>query len=302
MNSSDWSKFGLAAAVLAALVGLAIAAGHIPVLKDLYLQIATSLLGLLGVHHGGDILSNKLDDGADNDLVTPGANSTDKGPKEPPKAPSDPLPAQNQSNLPPAPTPAPEPTQLPWMVTIEQLMVIMPEAGIGRCTEHMPAINAAAGKWGINTPARMAMFLGNCALECNQLRETLEHWVPTQAQVDYEPPHHVAKVLGNTQKGDGERFKGRGVIQLTGRSNYVQAGHAIGKDLVNNPPLAADIGVAWDVAGWFWERHGLNQVADTGNFQETVQRINGGLTDLADRQAFYERAKAVLAPAAARPA
>lgn len=296
MNSSDWAKLGLAAAVLVALVGLGILAGHIPAIQALYMQIAGSLLGLLGVHHGGDILSNKLDDGHDNDNPSADANDTDSAPKEPVKPPSDPVPAQNQSNLPPAPA---EPVPAPWMVTREQLEAIIPRASAQLCLEHCPAINAAAGKWGINTPARMAMWLGNCALECNQLREMHEHWVPTDAQLDYEPPHHVAKVLGNTQKGDGKRFMGRGVIQLTGRSNYQQAGHAVGKDLVANPELAAQVDVAWDIAGWFWERHGLNEVADAGNFEETVQRINGGLTDLGDRRVFYERAaKALGLPAA----
>jgi predicted chitinase len=268
VNSREWVKVGLFASILAALVGLAVLAGHIPAIQALYMQIAGSLLGLLGLHHGHDVLANKLDDGADNDLL----------PQPAPLPPLPPVPV-----LPPA-----------LNVTVAQLETIMPQAGAANCQAHVQAINNAALKWGITTKARMTAWLGNCALECNQLRELEEHWVPTPAQLDYEPPQHVAKILGNTQPGDGQRFKGRGVIQLTGRSNYHQAGVALGLNLVANPELAAQIDNAWSIAGWFWEKHGLNAVADTGNFQQTVEVINGGLTDLADRQAFYDRAQTAI--------
>jgi putative chitinase len=267
MDANDKAKLTLTGVVLTSLVGLVLLAGHFPAVQQLYLQVSGSLLGLLGLHHGHDILSNGIGSGS------------------------------SAPDAPEAPQEAPQADQVPTavgLVTVEQLQAIMPRAGPILCRNNIDAINTACQKWGINTPTRMAMFLGNCALECDELRETEEHWVPTQAQLDYEPPHHVAAVLGNTQKGDGVKYRGRGVIQLTGRSNYRMAGHAISQDLENFPELAAQIEHAWRVAGWFWETHGLNLIADTGDFQGTVQRINGGLTDLAERQTYYERARKAL--------
>jgi hypothetical protein len=172
MDTNDKAKLALTGVVLTSLVGLALLASHLPVLQQLYIQVSGSLLGLLGLHHGHDILSGGSD------------------------AP------QDVPDGPPAPQAAPA-SPLGLALTVEQLQAIMPEAHPALCQAHIDGINTAAAKWDINTPARMSMFLGNCALECNQLREMEEHWVPTQAQLDYEPPKHVAKVLGNTQTGDG---------------------------------------------------------------------------------------------------
>src|SRR5215467_14480028 len=100
--------------------------------------------------------------------------------------------------------------------------------------------------------------------------------------------------LGNTQPGDGKRYKGRGPIQLTGRANYRRAGKALGLDLEKDPAKAADPAVGFRVAGWFWKTHGLNELADKGDFREITRRINGGYNGLASRQAFYKKAKEVL--------
>ncbi len=93
--------------------------------------------------------------------------------------------------------------------------------------------------------------------------------------------------LGNTQPGDGRRFKGRGPIQLTGRSNYREAGRALGLPLESQPTLAAQHKVGWRIAAWFWSSRGLNGLADRGAFIAITRRINGGTNGLADRQRLW---------------
>jgi len=100
--------------------------------------------------------------------------------------------------------------------------------------------------------------------------------------------------LGNTQPGDGRRFKGRGLMQLTGRANYAKYGQAIGQDLVTNEhwkQVADDPNLAVDVACWYWETRNLNQYADQDDITTITRRINGGLNGLEDRQRLLTRAK-----------
>jgi len=100
--------------------------------------------------------------------------------------------------------------------------------------------------------------------------------------------------LGNTQPGDGKRYKGRGPIQLTGRNNYRAAGGALGLELEANPQRAADVDVGFRVAAWFWTSRGLNLLADVGDFREITRRINGGFNGLPQREAYSRRALEVL--------
>lgn len=107
----------------------------------------------------------------------------------------------------------------------------------------------------------------------------------------------VAKNLGNTNKGDGVRYRGRGIFQLTGRANYRAAGKALKLDLEANPDLAADPLVAGQIAGWFWKTKRLNRFtgADTeANFKAITLRINGGYNGQEDRERRYETAKEAL--------
>jgi putative chitinase len=90
--------------------------------------------------------------------------------------------------------------------------------------------------------------------------------------------------LGNTQPGDGPRYKGRGIIQLTGRLNYRVYGAALGLDLENNPQLAAVPENAVRIACEYWRRNNLNQLADADNLEAITRRINGGVNGLADRR------------------
>ena len=101
--------------------------------------------------------------------------------------------------------------------------------------------------------------------------------------------------MGNTAAGDGWKYRGRGLIQITGRSNYAECGEALGLDLVNHPELLEKPQHACMSAAWFWASRGLNTLADAGSFSKITSRINGGLNGAADRQALYAKALKVLA-------
>jgi putative chitinase len=139
---------------------------------------------------------------------------------------------------------------------------------------------------GINTPLRMAHFLAQTGHESGDLLYT-EELASGQA-------YEGRADLGNTQPGDGPKFKGRGLIQLTGRANYVAYGQSIGQDLTvdgNWAKVATDPSLAVDVACWFWTKHDLNALADNDQLNTITQRINGGLNGLPDRTEHLERAK-----------
>jgi putative chitinase len=164
-------------------------------------------------------------------------------------------------------------------------------ARIDRATEYLPVIAAAMDEFQINTPARQAAFLAQIGHESGGLHWTTEIWGPTLAQRRYEGRED----LGNTQPGDGFKFRGRGLIQTTGRNNFARTGQALGVDLVSTPELLSQPDLAARSAAWFWQAHGLNELADEGDFLRITRRINGGTNGLADRLALYELAKEVLA-------
>lgn len=164
-------------------------------------------------------------------------------------------------------------------------------ARIDRATEWLPHIVAAMAEFDINTPARQAAFLAQIGHESGGLHWATEIWGPTSAQLRYEG----RKDLGNTEPGDGYKFKGRGLIQTTGRANYAATGEALGVYLLAKPELLALPELAARSAGWYWQSRGLNELADVGDFRRITLRINGGTNGLADRLALHEAAKAVLA-------
>ena len=159
-------------------------------------------------------------------------------------------------------------------------------------------------EFAIEAPARAAAFLAQLAHESGQFRFMEEIWGPTDAQRRYEPVTKLSQALGNTDVGDGKRFKGRGPIQLTGRANYQRFGDLLSVDLLADPPRAANPSVAFRAAGLFWSKKGLNELADVATpaaFKEITRRINGGTNGLAERQAFYAVARKVLGVADAPP-
>jgi putative chitinase len=183
------------------------------------------------------------------------------------------------------------------MLTTEQLQVIMPLLPAAKRATLLPFLTAAVNEFGIDQPARAAAFLAQLAHESAQFRFMEEIWGPTAAQRRYEPPGKLAGDLGNTDAGDGRRFKGRGPIQITGRANYRRFGDLLGLDLVSAPEQAALPEVAFRIAGLYWSKKGLNELADRMTaeaFREITRRINGGFNGLAERERFYETAKTVL--------
>lgn len=138
----------------------------------------------------------------------------------------------------------------------------------------------------IDSGMRQAAFLAQIGHESGQLRylEELASGAAYEGRED----------LGNTNPGDGIRFKGRGLIQITGRANYAACGRALGIDLVNDPDRLSSPRLATRSAGWFWKTHGLNELADIPDFLKITRRINGGTNGLAERQALYSKALTVL--------
>lgn len=161
-------------------------------------------------------------------------------------------------------------------------------------------VSSACHEWDINTPARMAAFLAQIGHETACFQFLRELWGPTATQEGYEGRAD----LGNTQPGDGRRFLGRGLIQITGRANYASCSQALFGDtrLVIRPELLEDPTNAARSAGWFWKVHGLNELADAGDFVRITRAINGGTNGLQDRQKLYARALHALAPSATEAA
>jgi putative chitinase len=143
-------------------------------------------------------------------------------------------------------------------------------------------------EFGIDTPLRQAAFVAQIAHESGSLRYVRE----LASGAAYEGRGD----LGNTQPGDGIKFKGRGLIQITGRSNYRACSVALFGDerLLQTPALLENMAPACRSAAWFWKTHGLNQWADAEDFTRITRIINGGVNGLADRLAFYVRAKGIL--------
>lgn len=163
-------------------------------------------------------------------------------------------------------------------------------ARIDRATEWLPHIAAAMLEFDISTPARQAAFLAQIGHESGGLHWVVELWGPTPAQARYEG----RKDLGNTERGDGFKFRGRGLIQTTGRANYAATGAALGIDLLSDPTLLALPENAARSAGWYWQNRGLNALADVGDFRRITLRINGGLNGQTERVALHEAAKLAL--------
>jgi predicted chitinase len=182
----------------------------------------------------------------------------------------------------------------PFEITGDQLEQIMPNLPEAKRDSYLPFLVKAMEDHKINTPLRAAAFLAQIAHESAELRFMQELWGPTAQQNKYEPPSDLATSLGNTQPGDGKRYRGRGPIQITGRANYKKYGDLLGVDLVANPDLAAQPEFAFQIAGLFWNMRGLNELADAENFTTITKRINGGLTGLQERERYYDVAKKAL--------
>jgi putative chitinase len=171
-------------------------------------------------------------------------------------------------------------------ITPQQFRGIMPKLPEAQATQYLPHLNGAMIEADITTPQRQAAFLAQLAHESGELR-FMEELATGDA-------YEGRKDLGNTEKGDGRRYKGRGPIQLTGRKNYRAAGSALGLRLEENPESAALPEVGFRVAAWYWDSRKLNTLADKNDFIGITRAINGGLNGLEDRQRYHERARKAL--------
>ncbi|HEV7747558.1 MAG TPA: peptidoglycan-binding protein [Pyrinomonadaceae bacterium] len=172
------------------------------------------------------------------------------------------------------------------MVTDDELRQIMPNCAAAKRADYLPFIQQAMAEFDITSYLRETAFLAQLAHESGELRYMEE----IASGAAYEGRAN----LGNTQPGDGKRFKGRGPIQLTGRANYKRYGDLLGLDLVNDPTIAATKEVGFRIAGQYWKLNGLNELADQQQFKAITKKINGGYNGLDDRIKYYERAKKVM--------
>jgi len=186
----------------------------------------------------------------------------------------------------PMPMPMPKPMMMSGGISDAQLAKIMPGASMSKIQQYAPYLNQAMQKAGINTPAREAAFLAQLGHESGSFKYMQE--------IASGSAYEGRKDLGNTQPGDGVKYKGRGPIQITGRANYAAAGKALGIDLINHPELAATPQVGFQVAAWYWNTHNLNQYADQNtqaSFDKITKIINGGYNGKADRDSRWNIAK-----------
>lgn len=170
-------------------------------------------------------------------------------------------------------------------VSLHELVRIMPNAK-SRAAEYIHELNTAMLDWEINNPLREAAFLAQIAHESGELLYT-EEIASGQA-------YEGRKDLGNTEPGDGEKYKGRGFIQITGRANYEACAKALEIDCVENPEYLEDPRYACQSAAWYWQTRGLNELADKQFFKEITKKINGGYNGYKERCKYYERALDVL--------
>jgi putative chitinase len=194
-------------------------------------------------------------------------------------------------------------------MTIEQL------TALGIDIKWLKPLEDTFVKYNISTPKRQAAFIGQCAHESGNfktLQENLNYsaeglmktWPSrfTTKEIADQYARQPAKIagkvyngrLGNGSEEEAAKYLGRGLIQLTGRENYANCGTAIGVDLIGNPNLLTEPKYAAISAGWFWNKKGLNALADAQDYDTMTKRINGGLIGLDDRKAKIAKALSVL--------
>jgi len=202
-------------------------------------------------------------------------------------------------------------------VTQQQLLQILPNAG-DQAGVFVPVLNTAMNDYQIVTTQRVAAFLAQAGHESGQLRSVVENlnygaqalvatwpsrFTPDLAAQVARQPEQIANIVyasrmgnGDASSGDGWNYRGRGLIQITGRSNYLQCSLGLFGDerLLQQPELLEQPQWAAESAAWFWEQQGLNALADADQFNSITRKINGGLNGLEDRLQIWARARAVL--------
>lgn len=203
-------------------------------------------------------------------------------------------------------------------LTIAQYKAIIPYATEANLEKYAEPLNINMASHEINTPLRVANFIAQIAHESGSLNYNTENlnysaqalqavfgkYFPTAEMANEyaRKPEQIANIVyanrmgnGDTASGDGWKYRGRGLIQLTGKYNYQECGNGLNLDLVDHPDqLANNPNTAVLGAIWYWNSRNLNMYADQDNIRTITQLINGGYNGLADREAFLARAKQVL--------
>lgn len=175
-------------------------------------------------------------------------------------------------------------------LTVDTLARVFPYAPRSRIERFADALNAAMDAYQINTPSRQAAFLAQVAHESGSLRYTRE--------IATGDNYEGRKDLGNTRPGDGRRYAGRGLLQITGRTNYYLCSSALFGDpgiLLEDPEQLELPSHAAMSAAWYWGTRGLNALADAGDFDGITRRINGGMNGATERRGHYVQAIRALA-------
>lgn len=170
-------------------------------------------------------------------------------------------------------------------LTLAQLQACLPYAN-ERAPIYLECLNTAMLEFDIDTPQRIACFLAQIAHESGSLRYTLE--------LADGSAYEGRKDLGNIYQGDGKKFPGRGLMQITGRTNTLACLAALGRRQDDLQYLETPMGASRS-AGWFWTAYkGLNRLADEGRFGTLTKQINGGYNGIDERIIHYVRIRKVL--------
>lgn len=202
------------------------------------------------------------------------------------------------------------------MINSDDLKSIMPTCSQSTIDIFIPFIDASFEEFDISTPLTQSAFLAQAAFESVELSHLAEnlnysaerllavfytHFEQGEALGFAHNPEKIANRVyanrmgnGDESTGDGWKYKGRGIFQMTGKFMYEQCGLGLGIDLLNNPELLEEPENATRSAAWFWDTHSCNSLAEQGLFRTITQKINGGMNGYNERVAYFEKAKSVL--------
>lgn len=178
------------------------------------------------------------------------------------------------------------------LITLQRLQAMCETAqGKGRCAVFLPYLIQFCADYDLTTPVRLAAFFGQVLHESSEFRYVRE--LGSQAYLEKYDTGALAQQLGNTpvDDDDGQQYRGRGLIQITGRDNYQRCSKALGMDLLADPQLLEQPEFAVRSACWYWSYKGLNDFADAYDYRGITKRINGGFTGMDSRIRYWERAR-----------
>ncbi len=176
-------------------------------------------------------------------------------------------------------------------MTTEELKKIAPYTSDTDIKIYTPLLNKWMPYYSINTKLRQAAFLAQVIHETGSF-----HYMEEIASGSTYDTGRLAARLGNTPErdGDGERYKGKGGLQITGKDNYEAVSKGLGVDFISHPEKLKEPNYAIQSACWWWNQHGLNALADKGDFKAVTKKTNGGYNGYLDRVMYYHRALKIL--------